>query len=1068
MKLKKIMAVLLSSLMVLSAAPADVFAIDDLSALTDSSGENVAEAEEETEAEDIGGFSDEEDFTSEFSDGESTDPVEDFTSVQAAGNVVASGKVNEAITWSVNNNGVLLIEGTGDMPDYSGQTVDGVQKTTAPWADWTQLITEITIGSGITGIGNNAFFGCLRVTKVHISDSVTYIGNYAFRNCTILTGITLPEGLTRIGNTAFGYCESLTSIKLPENAVLIGDAAFICCYNLTDVSFPEKLGRIPPKIFAGCRSLVSIKIPDRVTTFGSFAFQGCTSLTDINFPEKLVSIGMRTFSGCGMESIVLPDTVTMIDGYAFAYMKNLKEITIPKSVSNLSNHTFDNCTSLSIIKFTGTEAQWNNYGLTADDINHATVYCNYDPNHMHDYVAQIVTAATCTEDGKQKMTCKICGDTYEEVIPAQGHNWNEGKIIKEATCTEDGEREFTCTRCQKTRIEKIEATGHVEMTDVAVEPTCEIPGRTEGKHCSVCNVVLKEAKEIPALGHNWDNGKIIKEATCTEEGEKEFTCTRCQKTRTEKITTTGHEEVIDAAVEPTCEIPGKTEGSHCSVCNKVLKEAVEIPALGHNWDNGKTVKEATCTEDGEREFTCTRCQKIRTEKIEATGHVEVTDAAVEPTCEIPGKTEGKHCSVCNKVLQEAKEIPALGHSWDEGKIIKEATCTEVGEKEFTCTRCQKTRTERIESTGHKEVIDAAVEPTCETSGKTEGSHCENCGEILRAQEEIPATGHVEVKDEAVEPTCEIPGKTEGSHCRTCGKILKAQEEIPATGHTEVSVTTKNPTCEEPGNEMVYCSTCNRILTAEKEIPALGHKETVDAAVAATCEKTGKSEGSHCSVCGKVLKEQQVIPAKGHKFTKWTTKTAATVFKPAVQTRTCSTCKKTETRNYGKKLTPYMKTSVTSLLLKTKQKTTVLKVSGLKKGDSIVSWKSSNTKIVTVSGKKNGTSIVTAGTRKGNATIIITLKSGYKKTVKVTVQPTTVKTTKISGIPGSLTLKKGQTKILKPVLTPVTSQEKVTYASSKKSVAVVTSSGKITAKGKGTAVITVKSGKKMVKCKVTVK
>jgi hypothetical protein len=112
MKLKKIMAVLLSSLMVLSA-PAEVFAIDDLSAFTDSSDEKVAEVEEETAAEDIGGFSDEEDSTSEFSDGESTDPVEDFTSVQAAGNVVASGKVNEAITWSVNNNGVLLIEGTG-------------------------------------------------------------------------------------------------------------------------------------------------------------------------------------------------------------------------------------------------------------------------------------------------------------------------------------------------------------------------------------------------------------------------------------------------------------------------------------------------------------------------------------------------------------------------------------------------------------------------------------------------------------------------------------------------------------------------------------------------------------------------------------------------------------------------------------------------------------------------------------------------------------------------------------------------------------------------------------------
>ena len=164
----------------------------------------------------------------------------------------------------------------------------------------------------------------------------------------------------------------------------------------------------------------------------------------------------------------------------------------------------------------------------------------------------------------------------------------------------------------------------------------------------------------------------------------------------------------------------------------------------------------------------------------------------------------------------------------------------------------------------------------------------------------------------------------------------------------------------------------------------------------------------------------------------------------------------------------MKISVSSILLKTKQKTTALKVSGLKKGDSIVFWKSSNTKIVKVSGKTNGTSTVTAGTQKGTASITITLKSGLKKTVKVTVQSKTVATTKISGIPSSLTLKKGQTKILKPVLAPVTSQEKVTYTTSKKSVATVTSNGKITAKSKGTAVITVKSGKKTVKCKVTVK
>ena len=317
--------------------------------------------------------------------------------------------------------------------------------------------------------------------------------------------------------------------------------------------------------------------------------------------------------------------------------------------------------------------------------------------------------------------------------------------------------------------------------------------------------------------------------------------------------------------------------------------------------------------------------------------------------------------------------------------------------------------------------------SCEEAGKTAGSHCFICGKILKEQKEVPATGHKEaVTDKAVEPTCETPGKTEGSHCTACGKTLKEQQEIPALGHTETMLVIKAATCEKEGMEIPYCSVCKKILGEQKEIPAIGHS-----------------------------------------FTAWTTKTAATVFKPEVQTRICDTCQKTETRDYGKKLTPYMKTSVTSLLLKTKQKTTVLKVSGLKSGDSIVSWKSSNTKVVTVSGKTNGTSTVTAGALKGTATITITLKSGLKKTVKVTVQPTTVKTTKISGIPAGVTLKKGQSRVLQPVLAPVTSQEKVTYTSSKTSVAVVASNGKITAKAKGTAVITVKSGTKTVKCKVTV-
>ena len=147
---------------------------------------------------------------------------------------------------------------------------------------------------------------------------------------------------------------------------------------------------------------------------------------------------------------------------------------------------------------------------------------------------------------------------------------------------------------------------------------------------------------------------------------------------------------------------------------------------------------------------------------------------------------------------------------------------------------------------------------------------------------------------------------------------------------------------------------------------------------------------------------------------------------------------------------------------------MLKVSGLAAGDSIVSWKSNNTKVVKVSGRANGTSTITAGNKKGTAKITITLKSGLQKTVTVTVQKTDVKTKKITGVAKNLKLKRKQKAVLRPVITPLTSVEKVTYISSNTKVATVNSKGQITAKKKGTAVITVKSGSKTVKCKVTVK
>ena len=552
----------------------------------------------------------------------------------------------------------------------------------------------------------------------------------------------------------------------------------------------------------------------------------------------------------------------------------------------------------------------------------------------HKAVKDAAVAATCETTGKTEGShCSVCNTVIKAQITtaALGHNWDSGKVTKAATCTAAGTKTYTCTRCKKTRTETIAATGHKVVKDAAVAATCETAGKTEGSHCSVCGTILKAQTTTAALGHSWDSGKVTKAATCTAAGTKTYTCTHCKKTRTETIAATGHKVVKDAAVAATCETAGKTEGSHCSVCGTILKAQTTTAALGHSWDGGRVTKVATCTTAGAKTYTCTRCKKIRTETIAATGHKAVKDAAVAATCETTGKTEGSHCSVCNTVIKAQTTVAALGHSWDGGKITKAATCTTAGTKTYTCTRCKKTRTETIAATGHKAVKDAAVAATCETTGKTEGSHCSVCGTVLKAQtttvalghnwdggkvtkaatcttagtktytctrckktrtETIAATGHKAVKDAAVAATCETTGKTEGSHCSVCNTVIKAQTTTAALGHSwDSGKVTKAATCTAAGTKTYTCSRCKKTRT--ETIAATGHKAVKDAAVAATCETTGKTEGSHCSVCNTAgtktytctrckKTRTETIAAAGHK-----------AVKDAAVAATCETTGKTE-------------------------------------------------------------------------------------------------------------------------------------------------------------------------------
>ena len=228
----------------------------------------------------------------------------------------------------------------------------------------------------------------------------------------------------------------------------------------------------------------------------------------------------------------------------------------------------------------------------------------------------------------------------------------------------------------------------------------------------------------------------------------------------------------------------------------------------------------------------------------------------------------------------------------------------------------------------------------------------------------------------------------------------------------------------------------------------------------TCAEAGEKTYT-CTVC-KTTKTESIAKTNDHKYT-WKTIAKATVFAPAKQQGTCAVCGKKVTRNYGKKLTATVKLNATGIRLQYKHSTNKIKVT-MANGDSVKSWTSSNKRIVTVNNK----GVITAGTTSGTAKVTVTLKSGKKASLVVKVQPTKVITTKIFGLRSSETLKVGQKLALKPVLGPVTSQDGITYTFSNRDVAVVNRNGVITARKKGTAKITVRSGRESFVITVTVK
>ena len=249
--------------------------------------------------------------------------------------------------------------------------------------------------------------------------------------------------------------------------------------------------------------------------------------------------------------------------------------------------------------------------------------------------ASIATVSGGTVTGKKAGTVTITAKTTNgltanaQVKVVAGHTFGTWTTTKNATCTQVGTKSRKCTVCGKTETQTIAKTGHKSVTDKAIPATCTTDGKTEGSHCSVCGAVIKAQDTIKATGHRFGNWTTTESATCTESGTQIRKCETCGATESKSLSAKGHTEVVDKAIPATCTTDGKTEGSHCSVCNTVIKVQTVINATGHKSSGWIVDKAASIGVKGSKHKECTVCKKVlETAEIPALPMINIQSANV--------------------------------------------------------------------------------------------------------------------------------------------------------------------------------------------------------------------------------------------------------------------------------------------------------------------------------------------------------------------------------------------------------------------------------------------------------
>lgn len=265
------------------------------------------------------------------------------------------GMLGENVSWSLDENGILTVSGSGEMTDWNYSTFsfssDKINLTFSgpvnPIYEIREAVKSIVVEEGITTIGELTFAGCSNLKSVSLPESLTTVNGYAFCGCSRLEEIIIPGNVNEIGKRAFFYCTALKKITLPQKMNIIEEATFAYCKALEDIELPQGIEEIDNDCFEDCISLTSISIPEGVKEIKSKAFEECENLTSVTFPSTLETISYNAFEGCvKLENPVFGNNLKYISNNAFRNCKKIDKISLPASVKSVGSSSFYECISL--------------------------------------------------------------------------------------------------------------------------------------------------------------------------------------------------------------------------------------------------------------------------------------------------------------------------------------------------------------------------------------------------------------------------------------------------------------------------------------------------------------------------------------------------------------------------------------------------------------------------------------------------------------------------------------------------------------------------------------------------